>query len=269
MGIKEKITEQYRKTLSSNKTLKKQVECIANKLNVNQEIFLDGFIRYDTELGSYDNSIYADLSVKAGMYFKFFVEESYHFERQNILANMVQSCPNTKSIVDIGYGVPGKYVLDALKDKNVAITLLDKFDVSNLFSKALFSCVSNDWKKYIALAKFDMDKNVSPGVFDVYVMSDSIEHTKNPDLFLERLLENAPDHAYFILSIPIEKAEISGGSEEGHVHFIEWRTKDEARKWLKQKGLEILEEKVVKPTDGDYWLEDKDTFYNLIVKTSK
>lgn len=262
-----KIEEQYRQTLANNQELAAQVACTAKSLGNNPSIFLDGFLKYDTNVGTYGNKIYEDVSVKAGMFFKYFVEESYQSERQAILADMVRSCEGIKNLVDVGFAVPGKYVLETLKERpDVHMTLLDKFQSSITFSEAFLSCVNSVWKNQITLGTYDMDLNVSPGQFDLYIFFDSIEHTKNPGVFLNTVLSSAPKDATFIFSLPIERIEVSGGEEGDQMHFIEFTSEDAIRGWLKKHNLEILEEKTTKPKAGDVWLPIEDTFYNLIVK---
>ena len=265
-----KIKDQYERTLQKNKELALQVACAANKVGESPSLFLDGFLKYDTNVGTFGNKVYEDIAVKAGMYFKYHVEESYHFERQAILSEMIRSCKEIRSIVDIGFAVPGKYVMETLKERpSVHITLLDKFPSSIALSEALLSCLGHPWKDQITLGMYDMDSTTMPGEFDAYVFFDSIEHTKDPSGFLDKLLASTPQGAYFIFSLPIERIEVSGGGEGDDMHFIEFLSEDEIREWLTSHGLTILEERVTKPKQGDVWLPVEDTFYNLILKTKK
>src|SRR3989344_5384560 len=87
-----------------------------------------------------------------------------------------------KSIVDVGFAVPGKYVLETLQERpSVHMTLLDKFESSIRFSEALLTCVAPSWKEQITIDTYDMDSYILPKKSDLYIFFDSIEHTKNPD----------------------------------------------------------------------------------------
>lgn len=270
MNNEAKIKDQYFRTLANNKELASQVACVAKQLDGDSGVFLKGFLKYDTDVGTYGNKIYADVAVKAGMYFKYFIEESYQFERQAILSEMVRSCTDIETLVDIGFAVPGKYVLETLKNRpEIHMTLLDKFESSITFSETLLSCATVNWKDQIKLGTYDMDSDVSPGAFDAYIFFDSIEHTKNPDAFLDTILASASEDSYFIFSLPIEKVEVSGGAKGDPMHFVEFLTEDEIRKWLEKHNLKILEERIAKPKSGDFWLAIGESFQNLILKTQK
>lgn len=264
----EKIRDQYQRTLIANRDLAKQVLCVSKKLG--HDVFLDGFLKYDTNVGTYGNKIYEDVAVKAGMYFKYFIKESYQSERQEILSNMIRSCAGIKTIVDVGFAVPAKYVLENLnKRKEVHMTLLDKFSSSITFSEALLSCVDQNWKKQISINTFDMDEGISPGSFDLYIFMDALEHTKDPSSYLKTVIDSAPPNAYFIFSLPVEQIEVAGGSEGDPMHFIQFNSDEEIRVWLKGHNLKIIEDKITRPKAGDVWLPVEGTFYNLIIKAQK
>jgi hypothetical protein len=270
MNLKERLTKQYKNILSSNSELAERIECIAQKLGVETDIFLKGIFKYDIELGTYDNTAFEDIAVKGAMYFKQYIPDSFHIERHNILADMVSSCTNIKSLIDIGYGAPGKYVRDILKEKrDVSVTLADRFESSRLFSEALFSCLDLEWKNKVTLKEFDMNNMKAPGVFDLYIFFDSIEHTKDPDGFFQLTVNNAPKGAYFILSLPIGHSELSGGSNKEPMHYVEWLSVKESKEWVKSFGLKIIREEIARPKKGDFWVEVKEDFYNYIVKAVK
>lgn len=265
------IRGQYQRLLAQNSGLATHLADIAQYLGRDPGIFLEGFIKYDSDVGAYGNKIYDNLVVKAGMYVKYFVQESYQYERQVILRDMVHSCPGVRSVVDVGFAVPGFYVRDLLEERNdVQITLLDKFPSSLTFTEAVFASLGLvAWRSRVTLGLFDMDKGFPPGLFDVYIFFDSLEHTKDPTAFLKTLVASAPERATFLFSLPVERLNVSSGGTNDPMHFIEFKTEEEIRRWIKQSGLTMVEERLVSPMKGDFWLPEEGAFSNLIVKAVK
>ncbi len=268
--LADKIRSQYERMLAQSPGLATHFADIAKRLGQNPDIFLEGFIKYDSNVGAYGNQIYDELVVKAGMYAKFFVQESYQYERQLILKDMMCSCPGIRSIVDVGFAVPGFYVKELLEERNeVQLTLLDKFSSSLTFAEAVFASRGWDWRDRVKLGIFDMDKGFPPGLFDVYVFFDSLEHTQDPTSFLKTLVTSAPERSTFLFSLPVERQNVSGRGTSNPMHFIEFKTEEEIRRWVKQSGLTIVEERSIAPGKGDFWLPEEGAFSNLIVKAVK
>lgn len=264
--MKKELIESYENTLKANIHLQEVFACVAKKLNLAEDDVLAGLLRYDDEIGEYDNTVYDDVRVRAALYLKYFVSGSYHIERQNMLTDMLKKCGDIKSIVDIGYGASGLYVRDyVLKNDDVRLSLLDKFESAADFSRALIECAytETNWVRQINFGTFDFDENKSPGKFDAYVLFDSIEHAKDPTKSMDTIVADSPKNAQFILSLPICSME---GIE--HVHFIEWLTDEDAKKWLEDRGLRVENQEKTAPTETDVWAEGVD-FYNLVVRCTK
>ena len=256
----------YQETLEANPRVRNVLACTARKLGLETDDTLRGLVRYDNGVGTYDNGVYDDVRVRSALYLKYFVAGSYHVERQNVLIEFLKNIGQAKNIVDIGYGAPGLYVEQCVLAKSdVVLTLMDKFDNAEIFSRAFFSCTfpETNWEQRIHFQNFDLDEMKSPGSFDAYILFDSIEHAKHPSECMDMLVQAAPMHAQFLLSIPICS---KTGIED--LHFIEWLTDEDAERWLQERGLRIEERRTVTPTAIDLWAEGF-AFHNLIVRCTK
>jgi hypothetical protein len=266
--LESEITNQYRETIDGNSRLEAVLSNTAERLGIDPEEFLGGLLKYDAEHGTYDNRIYADSTVRGALYLKYFVEDSYHVKRQEILSDLVSKVKGN-TFVDIGYGAPGLYVEDYIIPNKKELTLLDKFNSASEFSDALLSSITDtDWKSHITLGEYDFDTLKSPGSFDTYILFDSIEHAKDPTNSFQAIIDSAPDGANFLLSLPIGPADEAGGSADEPVHFIEWLTAEEIIDWVKSFNLSIEESQELKLMKGDLWSESGN-FSNLIIWAKK
>lgn len=264
--MKEALTKLYQATLDANPHLRGIFECLSRKLGMGADDILHGLFRYDDEIGTYDNTVYDDIKVRSALFLKYFVNGSYHVERQNVLTSFLNNAGQIQDIVDIGYGAPGLYVEKYVLGKpDMRLSLLDKYESAERFSRALLECAypDTDWEKQIRFQAFDLDEMKSPGTFDAYILFDSIEHSKDPTGSMDAIVKDSPEHAQFFLSMPICSKD---GIED--LHFIEWLTEDDAKNWLRERGLKIEEQRKVVPTAVDSWA-DGFSFYNLIVRCTK
>jgi len=169
-----------------------------------------------------------------------------------------------KDAVDIGFGVPTKYIRESvLKTRKIKLTLADVYDSAFKFAEQLLNYLDRNWKEIIFFKKVDMNDYEYPGDYDLYLFIDSIEHVKNPSKYLSKIVKESPDNSVFIFSLPI--------GPKVNTHFIEWKNYKEAEKWLNGHDLKIrVSKKVYVNPKVDLFAEQLDyKFYNLILTAEK
>ena len=252
------------KSVIESDTYKDEFNFLLNEYQMTENELIEGFLTYNTSKEIWDsNDIYKIKEIRPVLHLHNCVQGSWHQERQEAIDDLLHyEKPNT--VIDIAFGVPGKYIKKILKNKETPhITLCDREIDAFLFSEKLLKYWSTNWRKNISFAYIDMDDLKFPGNFDIYILQDAIEHTKDPEKFLELLLEKSPKNAKFIFSLPICK--LMG------MHTIAWETVESAKNWLSVHGLEIEQEKIVSPNkDIDLFSNDLDgsiaDFYSLCSK---
>ena len=139
--------------------------------------------------GAYGNEIYESLEIRAVLHMHNRLVGSWHIERQELLEQMVECAPGER-IVDVGFGVPGRYVESALrrpKPERPTIRLLDKCQSAQLFSEALLRVWFGRVPDEVAFSTFDLDDVAEVPKGDKYVMFDVIEHAREPDRAMSRV----------------------------------------------------------------------------------
>lgn len=101
------------------------------------------------------------------------------------------------------------------------------------------------------------------GDYDTYLFQDSIEHVPDPTNCLKDYVKVSPQHANFILSLPIGPLIPA--------HFIEWQNDEEALQWLEDCGLKVQQyEKIWVNPAVDLFAEPLGSdHHNLIVLCAK
>lgn len=260
---KESKLRGFAKSVISNSKYKNEIKYILNELNLSEEEVIQAYINYDLDVFTYSNEVYESLAMRVVLHLHNLLTGSWHQDRQRAIFDMLKDI-KTKSIVDVGFGVPTRYVREyILKDKDTRLTLVDLYESAFIFSKALLQYLDPDWQKTITFKESDMDTQEFVGEFNCYIFQDSIEHTKKPTDYLQKTIKLSPSNAKFVMSIPI-------GSPVP-VHYIAWRNKNEAKEWLQKCGLKVdKSEKVFVNPEVDLFAEQLgEEFYNLIVQCSK
>lgn len=268
---KEIIVDQFRDVLNRLPEVHTALMATAKALHMPLRSFLDGMLWYDGRVGSFGNEVYADYGIRGALYLKYFIQGSYHVERQKVLRRFVQTCltDGSRSFVDIGYGAPALYISDVIAKYGSTVALLDKFESAVVFTEELIKHLFRDTKQSVRCVVYDLDSQMSPGEFDVYVLFDSIEHAKDPTTSMKKIVESAPKDASFLFSIPIMKKDVLGGSKIDDVHYIEWLTVNDANTWISSVGLRIAEYELVSPNiQVDQWARGID-FKNYLVRCVK
>ena len=221
------------------------------------------YVNYDLDVFDYENEIYEPIAMRLVLHVHSLLDGSWHQNRQNIILEFLKKI-DFNTAVDIGFGVPTKYLRSYLANKSTKkFTLVDLYDSAFDFAKALLPKFSNSWKKTINFGKVDMNEMNYIGDYEVYLFQDSIEHTKDPTTYLKKTVSSSPENSKFILSLPI--------GPTVPCHYIEFKDKNSAIKWLEDSGLRIEESKdaFVNPKVDLFATDLDEKFYNFIVSCSK
>ena len=261
---KETKLREFAKGVIEHSEYKAEIKKILGKLGITEEEAIQDYVNYDLDVNAYSNEIYESLGMRMVLHLHNLLERSWHQERQQTILEMLSGLENVKSIVDMGFGVPIRYVKEyVLKNKNLKLTLVDMYDSAFDFSRVLLDSWSENWRDQIEFKKLDMNSHEYVGDFDVYIFQDSIEHVEKATEYLSKTVKLAPKSAKFVLSLPIGPKVPS--------HFISWKTGQEAGEWLKKCGLTFgRSKKVYVNRDVDLFADNLGgLFYNWIVECER
>lgn len=259
---KEAKLRQFALSVLNDPEYKQEINYILSKLKLSKEKVIQAYINYDMDISAYENEIYESLAMRAVLYLHNLLRGSWHQERQQAVLYMLKIA-NPKSIVDMGFGVPTKYIREYILKQRTKLVLIDFYESAFQFSKILLDYLDYSWKEFISFKKLDMNTHEFVGKFDCYIFQDSIEHVKNATEYLSKTIKSAPLNSKFILSLPIGPLV--------PVHTISWKSNEEVRKWLDNCGLKINTEKEVhvNPKVDLFAEQFEKEFYNLIVICTK
>lgn len=206
-------------------------------LNLTRQQVTDSFLHYTLYLTDKEgNEVYRPLPNRVVLHIHNLINGSWHIDRQQAVIDLInQAKPN--SIIDIGFGVPSKYVQDYVIPQRKKLFFCDLYDSAFDFTKALMPHWDNNWRDIISFKQANMDDLKYTGDFDLYLIQDAIEHTKDPAAYLSMLVEKSPKTSKFIVSLPI-----------GPIfprHFMAWHSDQEALDWFTKCGLIVEQQKSV------------------------
>lgn len=261
-----KITEQklreFAKSVLNYPEHKQELQHVFSELNLSEEDIIQVYVNYDIDIFAYENEIYESLPMRAVLYLHYLLKGSWHQDRQNAILEMIENV-KPKSIVDMGFGAPTKYIKEyGLKNKT-KLVLVDMYESAFKFAQVLLDYWDSSWKDFISFKQLDMNTHEFVGAFDCYIFQDSIEHVQNSTQYLTKTVQMSPDDANFVLSLPL--------GPKVPVHTISWNTDKEAIEWLDKCGLKVNNSKKVYINPKvDLFAEQLDEeLYNLIVECTK
>lgn len=259
--IRTKLNNLIDKTLEEQK---EEFESLFTFFNVSVNDFRNGVLTYTLGIGEdkFENKEYQDVVMRLVLHFHNIVKGTYHLNRHRTACEYLKNA-EAKKIIDIGYGVPGPYIFEYLKEQpNTKFTLADQDENAEKFSKLIIEKKYPEHKDNFSYLLHDMNTFDPPKDFDTYVMLDSIEHCIDPTRYLNELVKIAPN-ANFIFSIPICPME----SLEGF-HFYEWLTTESADRWLNDAGLKVCDSKNVPVNpEVDFFAEFvRGGYFNYLVR---
>jgi SAM-dependent methyltransferase len=220
----------------------------------------------DKDVDNYENKQYQKIVARLTLFFHNLVGGTYHRQRHNLVLSFLRKV-KPKTFIDVGYGTPGLYLLDYLKEDSIAtVTLADQDKSAEEFSTQVFLNEAPELLSRVKFMTYDMDSQKYPGDFDAYLYLDSIEHTQKPTEYLQKMAHESKHGSHFIFSLPVCKMK---GLE--NFHYAEWLSDDEARKWVQDAGLKIIDEGTAYPNpEVDYFAELVDGgYHNYLVLAKK
>ena len=238
------------------------IKYILSNLKLTEEEIIKAYVNYDLDIYAYENEIYESISMRVVLHLHNLLKESWHQDRQNTILEMVKKV-KPETIIDMGFGVPTRYIRRYVLDEKIKLVLLDMYESAFEFSEILLDYLYKSWKEFISFKKLDMNANQYPGDFGLYLFQDSIEHVGDSTGYLSKIVNQSPNASKFILSLPI--------GPKVPVHTISWNNEKEARDWLRKCGLKpIFSKKVFINPKVDLFAEQfNEKFYNLIVLCDK
>ncbi len=231
--IKEQKLRTFAKMILSTPSNKREASFLLEKLNLTEEKVIDAYVFWDLDVLGTGNEIYDSLAFRMGMHLHNLLPHSWHQRKQQEVLSILKKA-QFRTIADIGFGTPQKYVRELiLEQKKIKLTLFDADETAITFGKTLLDLLAPDWEKNITLKIHNMNFSTFVGEFDIYLFQDSIEHAQDPTEYLKQTVKQAPESSMFILVLPIGPP--TGG------HHIEWEMKEDALAWLNKCGLAINE----------------------------
>lgn len=216
--------------------------------------------------GKIDNDFYRNKASRLTLYLCNFLEGSFQIERDRLTYSFLEQA-SPKNLCDVGYGVPAPYHFSYLENNSsVKMSLLDQDPTAEDFARA---AIQNEDPKLLSRVDFktyDMDSGIYPGDADLYIFLDSIEHTKQPAKYLNMMAHKSLPGSNYIFSLPI--CSLDNFTD---FHYAEWLTDNDARKWIENSGLKIVNEGVVCPNPKvDFFAElIEGGFHNYLVLAKK
>ncbi len=245
----------------SNPIHKSEIEFLMSEFKITKEQLFTSWLYWDTSIRKYSNEVYSSDALRLVMHLHNYLKDSWHEKRQvYVLHYLNEIVP--KSICEIGFGTPQRYVKEYL-EKDVKIMLSDYEQSSLQFAEKLLSRWNPNWRQKVYLTIFDLNKDILPADYSVYIFQDSIEHANNPSETLKKYVNKVSVGTHFIFSLPIE---IENPIPE---HHIFWKDKNEVLGWLADCGLEIIDSASIEMNrDVDiYSLSLHPNFSELVVLT--
>jgi len=263
--LKRKLTDLTKSVIYDEK-YSDEFSYLFKQLNITEKELIGMVINYTLHVDQIKNEDYASHTMRMVLHLHNLVYGTYHQTRQDAVVNFLKHI-NPKTAIEVGFGVPSRYVFDlTLKYGNPKLTLID-MDASAIdFAKVLLAHRNSKWKEFVDFKIMNMDNQEFVGDADVYIFMDSIEHTKDPTEYLKKVVKLSSSQSKFILSIPISKIDTLK-----HAHYAEWLTEEDAEEWLNKCGLFIEKKIVAKPNPKVDFFADlmNGTFYNIIVLANK
>jgi len=231
----EKLTALMDSVLNDD-IFRSEFNTLLKKLSISKKDVNKSFLDYNLDVFSHDNSIYQDDAIRVVLHIHNLIRESWHNERQDAVCRFIKKS-HAKKIIDLGFGVPSRYVREILFSSLSHLTLCDYNLPALTFAKELLNLWAPDWSHNISFLCEDIEKVSScVGAYDLYVSLHSIEHVRNPTKCLREYVALSLPSAQFLIEIPIGPITPE--------HTIAWANIDEARNWIENVGLNIIEEHV-------------------------
>lgn len=213
-----------------------ELAVLLDHFGLSRDLVQRAFLDYNMDVHTHDNAIYQYQAIRAVLHIHNLVAESWHIERQEAVCQLIKSANPIKAI-DLGFGVPSRYVREMLKKPSFALTLCDYQPAALSFAEVLLNYWDKNWQEKIALVCENLENIPACAKdYDLYISLHSIEHVTNPTQCLEQYVKASLPHAKFLIEIPIGPMTPE--------HTIAWANSDETRAWIDSVGFNIIDEHI-------------------------
>ncbi|MCA9508617.1 MAG: hypothetical protein KC505_09365, partial [Myxococcales bacterium] len=217
---------------------KDEINSIIAALSLTRSAIERAFLDYNIDVFNHDNSIYKETTIRAVLHLHNLIAGSWHISRQEAVCQLI-NLAQPRSAIDLGFGVPSRYVFELLKDKNFQLTMCDYQHSAITFAEVLLHIWNPNWRSNIKLICKNIEEvQQCVSDYDLYISLHSIEHVTNPTQCMLDYIKFTANNARFLLEIPIGPITPE--------HNIEWATVLEAQKWINELGLKIIHERFTK-----------------------
>ena len=194
----------------------------------------DGYVsqKHAVTLSKKDTDLYwTDQRILTGHYFLYSV---YKFARE------IAKKHGARNAIDLGCGIAFK-LMELIYPVCRGVTGVDQ-------KEAIDYC-----RKTYQAGNFIVDNldnpSAKPGIFDLVICCDAIEHLLDPDRLVEYIREISHNNSFIVLSTPerdiVRGKDCMGSPKPEHVR--EWN-REEFAAYLQSRGLKILEHKLCAST---------------------
>ncbi len=221
---------------------------LLDHFKISQESVSKAYFDYEYDVYAFGNEIYNSLEIRLVLYLLSKKLGGWHVKKQNIVDSWLTKLWPC-DLVDIGFGVPQKYHLNkTIKNGHGSIALVEYNQLSLDFAKEVFLFSKIDLDNIFLLnggffeTSIRTKLNVSP---NTWIFLDSLEHFQSPEAILEECISVSRDKTNYILSLPL--------GECVPVHTCSWDNKDEAIRWLRKLGFQIIDYSILHPNPDIEW----------------
>lgn len=217
---------------------KNDLDRLRHDLELSKDEIIETYINYDLDISQNNNFEYQCLAMRYVLHMHNLLHGSWHIERQDTVSAFIDEF-SPSSIIDMGFGVPTKYIKKALNQGRPLITLCDIDDSAIIFAEALLNLWGNqNWRSQVSLIKDDMNDGNIIAKHELYLFQDSIEHIEDCTNYLLKQVSNSSPNSYFLFSLPI--------GDITPEHYMEWKSEKAVYDWLISCKLQVIKSKIVK-----------------------
>lgn len=216
-----------------NPDYQKEFAAILDKFSLSRQDLVKEFLNYNMDVYSHDNEVYKSQAIRVVLHIHNLIAGSWHIERQNAVCRLIKKA-NPKKAMDLGFGVPARYVREMLADGGYHLTMCDYDESASTFAKELLNIWGYDWQSKVDFLCANMEQvNNCVGDFDLYITLHSIEHVSNPTACLREYVKLAKPKCQFLIEIPLGPITPE--------HNMAWADVNEATSWIEDMGLKIID----------------------------
>lgn len=89
--------------------------------------------------------VYESIANRFVLHIHNLINGSWHIERQKVTGDLI-SMANPRHMIDVGFGVPSKYIYDlVIRENKFNVTLVDKYDSAFAFARHLLDHWDAEW----------------------------------------------------------------------------------------------------------------------------